>query len=87
MQTHVTQTCIITGSSTKKESMYISTMLFVVARLSRRHSAWKGPSVRPSIWKAIAMTIAAMTNVYLRPKLIRDTGKKGTTHCQTKSNP
>jgi len=42
----------------------MSTMLLVVAR----HNAWKGPSVRPSIWKAMAMTIAAMTNVYLTQK-------------------
>ena len=57
----------MTGSSTKNDRMYMSTMLLVVARLSSRHSAWKGPSVRPSICMAMATTIAAITNVYLQP--------------------
>jgi hypothetical protein len=59
-------TCIMTGSLTKKDSMYMSNMLLVVARLSSRHSAWNGPSVSPSISKAMAMTMAPITKVYLK---------------------
>ncbi len=83
-------TCIVTGSSTKKDSMYISNMLLVVARLSSRHNAWNGPSVSPSISKTMAMTMAPITKVYLKQIVnsVYNAGKQiHQTYCQIKSNP